>query len=175
MKFNSKFLLLSHHKYRFTNPLCLFLQIKHLIVLKFNCSIQSNSSLIINIQITLLYLISFDLFYVPPGLISSFQVRLLSALRKKLLYEKSHTGAPPNTILTWIKNKEKYFKALEDNCSSKKRKLKVNDIEKLDNVAVRWFLSKRSQNILIDGNLIKEKAITYAKELGYNNFRGSAG
>ena len=29
-------------------------------------------------------------------------------------------GVPPNTILTWIKNKEKYFKALEDNCSSKK-------------------------------------------------------
>ena len=33
-------------------------------------------------------------------------------------------GVPPNTILTWIKNKEKYFKALEDNCSSKKWKLR---------------------------------------------------
>ena len=27
-------------------------------------------------------------------------------------------GVPPNTISTWIKNKEKYFKALEDNCSN---------------------------------------------------------
>ena len=26
-------------------------------------------------------------------------------------------GVPPNTISTWIKNKEKYFKVLEDNCS----------------------------------------------------------
>ena len=29
-------------------------------------------------------------------------------------------GVSPTTISTWIKNKEKYFKALEDNCSSKK-------------------------------------------------------
>ena len=84
-------------------------------------------------------------------------------------------GVPPNAISTWIKNKGKYFKALEDNCSSKKRKLRESDFEKLDNVVFRWFLSKRSQNIPIDGNLIKEKAITYAKELGYNNFHGSAG
>ena len=84
-------------------------------------------------------------------------------------------GVPPNAISTWIKNKGKYFKALEDNCSSKKRKLRESDFEKLDNVVFRWFFSKQSQNIPIDDNLIKEKAITYAKELGYNNFHGSAG
>ena len=54
-------------------------------------------------------------------------------------------GVPPNTISTWIKNKEMYFKALEDNCFSKKRKLRESDFEKLDNVAFRWLLSKRSQ------------------------------
>ena len=84
-------------------------------------------------------------------------------------------GVPSNTISTWIKNKEKYFKALEGNCSSKKRKLRESDFEKLDSVVFRWFLSKRSQNIPIDGNLIKEKAITYVKELDCNNFYGSAG
>ena len=84
-------------------------------------------------------------------------------------------GVPRNTISTCIINKEKYFKALEDNCSSKKRKLRESDFEKLDNVVCRWFLSKRCQNIPIDGNLIKEKAITYDRELGYNNFHGSAG
>ena len=40
-------------------------------------------------------------------------------------------GFPPNTISTWIRNKEKYFKALEDNCSSKKRKLRESDFENL--------------------------------------------
>ena len=54
-------------------------------------------------------------------------------------------GVPPNTISTWIKNKEKYLKALENNCSSKKQKLRESNFEKLDNVVFRWFLSKRSQ------------------------------
>ena len=84
-------------------------------------------------------------------------------------------GVPPNSISTWIKNKEKYLKALENNCSSKKQKLRESNFEKRDNVVFRWFLSKRSQNIPIDGNLIKEKAIAYAKELGYSNFVGSTG
>ena len=69
----------------------------------------------------------------------------------------------PNKIATWIKNKEKYFKALEDNCSSKKRKLRESDFEKLDYVVSQWFLSKQSQNITIDGNLIKDKAIPMPK------------
>ena len=40
----------------------------------------------------------------------------------------------PNTISTWIKNKEKYLKALENNCSSKKQKLRESNFEKLDHV-----------------------------------------
>ena len=64
-------------------------------------------------------------------------------------------GVPPNTVSTRVKNKEKYFKGLEDNCSSKKWKLMESAFEKLDNVVFRWFLSKRSQNSPIDGNLIK--------------------
>ena len=43
-------------------------------------------------------------------------------------------GVPPSTISTWIKNKEKYFNALEDNCSRKKRKLRESDFENLGNV-----------------------------------------
>ena len=71
----------------------------------------------------------------------------------KMLPKSMLSKSPPKKFLTWIKNKEKYFKALEDNCSSK----------------------KRCSSIPIDGNLIKEKALTYAKELGYNNFHGTAG
>ena len=58
---------------------------------------------------------------------------------------------------------------------AKKRKLRESDFEKLDNVVFQWFLSKQSQNIPMDGNLLKEKSIPYAKELGCNNFHGSAG
>ena len=84
-------------------------------------------------------------------------------------------GVLPNTISTWIKNEEKYLKTLENSCSSKKQKLRESNFEKFDNDVFRWFLSKRSQNIPIDGNLIKEKAIAYIKELGYTIFVDSTG
>ena len=84
-------------------------------------------------------------------------------------------GVPPNTISAWIKNKEKYLKALENNCLSKKQKLRESSFEKLDNAVFRWCLSKHSQNTPIDGNLLKEKATAYPKELGYTNFVGSTG
>ena len=64
-------------------------------------------------------------------------------------------GVDNNTILTCVKNK-KFFKALES-ASSKKRKLRKKDFEKLDKVVFRWFVSKRSQNTSLDGTLIKEK------------------
>ena len=37
------------------------------------------------------------------------------------------------------------------------------------------FLSKYKENIPIDGNLIKEKTMTYTKEVSCSNFHGSAG
>ena len=101
-------------------------------------------------------------------------VKHLKTSRKAYLIKKLPKIMESNTISTSIKNKEKYFKALEENCSSKKQKLRNSDLEKLSNVVFRWFLSKRSQNIPIDGNLIEERAITYVKKLGYNNFDGSA-
>ena len=49
-------------------------------------------------------------------------------------------GVPPSTILTWIKNREKHFNALGDNYSSKKRRLRESDFEKLENTVLRWLL-----------------------------------
>ena len=45
------------------------------------------------------------------------------------------------------------------NYSSKKRQLRESDFEKPENIVFRWFLSKRSQNFPLVGNVIKEKAI----------------
>ena len=72
-------------------------------------------------------------------------------------------GVPPNTISNLIKNKDKCLKALDDNRSSKKPKFRESNFDELDSVVLRWYLSKRSQNVPIDDNLIKEKARMYAK------------
>lgn len=84
-------------------------------------------------------------------------------------------GVPRNTITTWVKNKEKYFSALEKS-SNKRRKIREGTNKDLDAVVFKWFLAKRSQNIPIDGSMIKEKALGYAKELGVSSdFRASDG
>ena len=103
--------------------------------------------------------------------------RALKDIKKELSKKDASLkyGVPPNTISTWIKNEEKFLKALDNNCSSKKQKLRESNFEKLDNVVFRGFLLKRSQNTPIYGNLIKEKAIAYAKELDHTNFVGFTG
>ena len=82
-------------------------------------------------------------------------------------------GVPKNTISTWVKNKDKHLRAVEARGTGKVKTLRESDFDKLDHFVFRWFISKRSQNILIDGMLIKEKALSYAKELGYVDFNAS--
>ena len=100
---------------------------------------------------------SFKFFLWLPGVVD-FKM-LKRKLSVKILNEKYKTnkdikkglsnkdasknyGVQPNTISTWIKNKDffikikikiKYFKDLEDNCSIRKRKLRESDFQKLDN------------------------------------------
>ena len=78
-------------------------------------------------------------------------------------------GVSKNTISIRVKNKEKYLQALEARGTGKAKKLQKSDFDKLDHVIFCWFISKRSQNIPIDGMLIKEKALSYTKELEYVN------
>ena len=67
---------------------------------------------------------------------------LESDLSNKEVAEKH--GVPKNNILTWAKNKEKYFTALGKS-PNKRKKLRESDNEKINNVVFIWFLSKRSQ------------------------------
>ena len=83
-------------------------------------------------------------------------------------------GVPKNTVSTWVKNKEKLLSALEKS-SCKRRKIRESNYADVDNVVFKWFLSQRSKSIPIDGTLIKEKAIKYAKELRITDFKASDG
>ena len=99
-------------------------------------------------------------------------IELEKGLSNKHVAEKY--GVPRNTISTWVKNKLMCFAALEQS-SNKRKQLRSSDYERVDHVIFKWFLSKRSQNILIDGVFRKEKALQYAKELGFNEFTASDG
>ena len=83
-------------------------------------------------------------------------------------------GVPKNTISTWIKNKEKFFQALEESAPSTK-KLRRCQYEKVDKALFEWFVSQSSQNMPIDGSMIQEKGLFFAKILEIPDFKTSDG
>ena len=83
-------------------------------------------------------------------------------------------GVPKNTISTWIKNKEKIFQALEESAPSTK-KVRGCQYEKVSKTLFEWFVLQRSQNIPIDGSIVQEKGLFFAKKLEIPDFKASDG
>ena len=83
-------------------------------------------------------------------------------------------GAPKNTISTWMKNKDKLFKALEQS-SSDAKKMRGCDYEQVDKAVFKWFSLQTSQNVPIDGPILKEKALQFAKKINIPTFEASDG
>ena len=83
-------------------------------------------------------------------------------------------GVPKNTISTWKKNSDKLFDALEKSSHSLK-KLRGCDYEEIDQALYKWFILQRSQNVPVDGGLLKEKAMQFAESFESKNFKASDG
>ena len=83
-------------------------------------------------------------------------------------------GVPKNTISTWMKNKNKLFEGLEQS-SSDAKKMRRCDYEQADKAVFKWFSLQRSQNVPIDGPMLKEKALQFAKSFNFPTFKASDG
>ena len=83
-------------------------------------------------------------------------------------------GVPKNTISTWMKNKDKLFEGLEQS-SSDAKKMRGCDYEQVDKAVFKWFSLQRSQNVPIDGRILKEKALQFAKSFNFLTFKASDG
>ena len=78
---------------------------------------------------------------------------------------------PPNTISTWNKNKNKVFESYEKGLNS--RRIKEDMFETISKTLMKWFFNLHSENIPVNGLLLKEKASDFTKELGVPNFQAS--
>ena len=78
------------------------------------------------------------------------------------------------TLSTWMKNKEKLFEGLEQS-SSDAKKMRGCDYEQVDKAVLKWFSLQRSQNVLIDGPILKEKSLQFAKSSNFPTFKASDG
>ena len=81
-----------------------------------------------------------------------------------------HYNVPRNTISTWIKNKEKIFKAFEGGDNPKQQKLRTSDHISLDKALYKRFVKVREEVIPINGQILK-----YAEELNIESFKTSNG
>lgn len=83
-------------------------------------------------------------------------------------------GVPQNTVSTWKKNKSQIFEAFQKGSTSTKR-VKIDKFDQVNKALLQWFKRIRSENVPINGPLIKEKALYFAKELNVENFQASEG
>ncbi|GFW71465.1 tigger transposable element-derived protein 4 [Trichonephila clavipes] len=70
---------------------------------------------------------------------------------------------PLSSLSTILKNKEKIFTAYS---SRVRKRVSKGNFPRLEQCLVSWMRQCRGQNIPISGSLLKEKAKTFAKELG---------
>lgn len=83
-------------------------------------------------------------------------------------------GIPPNTLSTYLKNKDKILSSAEEVDKGRKR-LREPEHPNLDNCVLKWFKQARDKKIPLSGPLIRAKAEQFAKELGKENFKASTG
>ena len=79
----------------------------------------------------------------------------------------------PSTLSTWLKSKDKIVKAFEGGTSSKTQKLKPCGNENLERALYTWFVQMRRQGVPVSGPVLREKALSYAKEMDVKDFIAS--
>ena len=75
------------------------------------------------------------------------------------------------------KRKPKIFSEVEKITTSEKRlRMRCSTYEDLEKACYKWLLNARNQNIPVSGNILKVKALYFAKELGCDDtFKASDG
>ena len=99
---------------------------------------------------------------------------LESGIKPSKVAEKYHV--PRNTVSTWLKKKEEIkntFKSGE--VSSKGKNMRIGQNDDLEKALFSWLKKMRANNSPVNGTVVKEKAIDYAKELQIEGFKASNG
>ena len=82
--------------------------------------------------------------------------------------------SPKNTLSTWVKNKHKLATSLEKKgMSSSRKSTRCGSYDQRDKAVFHVFVGKRSQKVPIDGIILKEKDLEFAKTLGVKEFKAS--
>ena len=103
----------------------------------------------------------------------------LNELEKEGTAKKSiakRYGVPPNTLSYWVKNKSDIFAKYESGqYGAKRQKLLSGKYDNIDKAVYKWFVNARERNVPISGQIIREKALDFAKKFNEPDFKASEG
>lgn len=85
-------------------------------------------------------------------------------------------GVGRTQVQNVLKRKREIMDEYESNGNlNLKRPKRETEYGELNNLVYRWFLDATSRLVNVSGPMIQEKARTFAKDLGYEEFKGSNG
>ena len=84
-------------------------------------------------------------------------------------------GIPKSTLSTWLKNKDKIFKATKKGSNSKPQRLRQGTFANLDQAMFKWLLVVRNRDVAVSALVFKTKAIEFAEKMNVENFKASDG
>lgn len=84
-------------------------------------------------------------------------------------------GIPPNTLSTYLKNKEKILNSVCKASDKDRKRARGPENPDVDECVVKWFKQARDKQIPVSGPLVRAKAEEFASSLGKNDFKASTG
>ena len=84
-------------------------------------------------------------------------------------------NVPKNTLSSWKKIREKTIPAFKSSGGTKRQRIKEGTYEQVNLACYKWLLIQRSENISINGTILREKALAFAKESSIEKFQASDG
>lgn len=79
-----------------------------------------------------------------------------------------------STLSTILKNRHAIVEN-ETNFGPKQKRMRLCQYDDVDKAILKWIREIRNRNCPISGTLVQEKAVEFAKTLGYSDFKASAG
>lgn len=98
--------------------------------------------------------------------------KVASGIQKKTIAQEYKI--PQSTLSTIIKNKTailQFGAEIKDTGNFKRNRPRKT----VNTALMKWFGSARKQNLPISGPVLQQKALNFAKNLGEENFKASAG
>ena len=94
--------------------------------------------------------------------------------KKQSAIATSH-GLAKTTVSTIWSDRAKIKRAYEESPANSRKRLRTAAFEDVENALLKWFQLVRSQNIPVNGQLMREKAAFFAAKLKHENFQCSGG